>query len=58
MQTDFVHEIFPSEGYEKNVTAMDVFSRYVFVYPTSNQDAEKQLLKLYLTSKLSNPTYH
>ena len=28
----------PSGGYENIVTAMDVFSRYLFAYPTSNQD--------------------
>ena len=29
----------PSGGYENIVTAMDVFSRYSFAYPTSKQDA-------------------
>ena len=28
-----------SGGYENIVTAMDVFSHYLFAYPTSNQDA-------------------
>ena len=39
MQIDFVPELQPSGGYENIVTAMDVFSRYLFAYPTSNQDA-------------------
>ena len=30
----------PSGGYENIVTAMDVFSRYLFAYSTSNQDAK------------------
>ena len=33
-------EVPPSGGYENIVTAMDVFSRYLFTYPTSNQDAK------------------
>ena len=40
MQIDSVPELPPSGGYEKIVTAMDVFSRYLFAYPTSNQDAK------------------
>ena len=39
MQIDLVPGLPPSGGYEKIVTAMDVFSRYLFAYPTSNQDA-------------------
>ena len=39
MQIDLVPELPPS-GYENIVTAMDVFSRYLFAYPTSNQDAK------------------
>ena len=35
-----VPELPPSGGYENIVTAMDVFSRYLFVYPTTNQDAK------------------
>ena len=30
----------PSGGYENIVTANDVFSRFLFAYPTSNQDAK------------------
>ena len=33
-------ELPPSGGYENIVTAMDVFSRYLFSYPTSIQDAK------------------
>ena len=40
MQIDLVPELPPSGGYENIVTAMDVFSRYLFAYPTSNQDAK------------------
>ena len=39
MQIDLVPGFPPSGGYENIVTAMDVFSRYLFAYPTSNQDA-------------------
>ena len=40
MQIDLVPEFPPTGGYENIVTAMDVFSRYLFAYPTSNQDAK------------------
>ena len=39
MQYDLVPGLPQSSGFENIVTAMDVFSRYLFVYPTSNQDA-------------------
>ena len=39
MQIDLVPELSPSGGYENIVTATDVFSRYLFAYPTSNQHA-------------------
>ena len=39
MQVDLVTELPPSGGYTNIVTSMDVFSRYLFAYPTSNQDA-------------------
>ena len=39
MQIDLVPGLQPSGGYENIVTAMDVFSRYLFAYPTANQDA-------------------
>ena len=39
MQIDLVPGLPPSGGYEHLVTAMDVISRYLFAYPTSNQDA-------------------
>ena len=41
MQFDLVQELPPSGGYENIVRAMDVFSRFLFAYPTSNQDAKK-----------------
>ena len=40
MQIDLVPGLPPSGGYENIVTAIDVFSRYFFAYPTSNQDAK------------------
>ena len=40
MQNDLVPELPLSGGYENIVTAMDVFIRYLFAYPTSNQDAK------------------
>ena len=40
MQIDFVPGLPQSSVYENFVTAMDVFSRYSFAYPTSNQDAK------------------
>ena len=39
MHFDLVPGLPPSGGYENIVTAMDVFSRYLFAYPTANQDA-------------------
>ena len=38
MQIDLVPGLPPSCGYENIVTAMDVFSRFLFAYPTSIQD--------------------
>ena len=38
MQIDLVPGLPPSGGYENIGTAIDVFSRYLFAYPTSNQD--------------------
>ena len=40
MQIDLVPGLPTSGGYENLVTAMDVFSRYSFAYPTSNQDSK------------------
>ena len=48
MQIDLMPELPPSGGYENIVTAMDVFSRYFFTYPTSNQDA-KTIAKVLIT---------
>ena len=38
MQIDLMPGLPPSGGYENTMTAMNVFSRYLFPYPTSNQD--------------------
>ena len=40
MQIDLVPGLPQSGGYENIVTAIDVFSRYFFAYPTSNWDAK------------------
>ena len=40
IQIDLVPELPPSGGYQNIVTAMDVFSRYLFAYPTANPDAK------------------
>ena len=40
LQIDLVPGLPPPGGYEIIVTAIDVFSRYLFAYPTSNQDAK------------------
>ena len=39
MQIDLVPRLLPFGGYENIVRAMDVFSRHLFAYHTSNQDA-------------------
>ena len=39
-KNDSVPEVPPPGGYEDLVTAMDVFSRLIFPYPTSNHDAK------------------
>ena len=41
MQIDLVPGLPPSDGYENILTAMDVFARCLFAYPTSNQDAKR-----------------
>ena len=40
MQNDLVPGLPPSGGFENIFRAIDVFSRCLFVYPTSNQDAK------------------
>ena len=40
MQIELVPGLHQSGGFENVVTAMDVFSRYLFAYSTSNQDAK------------------
>ena len=40
IQIDFVPQLPPSGGYENIVTAMEVFSRFLFAYSISNQDAK------------------
>ena len=40
MQIALLPGLPPSDGFENIVTAMDVFSRCLFAYPTSNKDAK------------------
>ena len=40
MQIALVPQFSPSVGYENIVTGLDVFSGYLFAYPTSSQDAK------------------
>ena len=40
MQIDLIPELPPSGDYQNIITAMDVFSRYLFAYPTTNQYAQ------------------
>ena len=40
MQIDLVPDLPPYGGHENIVTAMDVFCRFLFANPTSNQDAK------------------
>ena len=40
MQIDLVPRLPPSDGCKNIVTAMYMFSRYLFAYPTSNQDTK------------------
>ena len=39
MQIDLLPNLPPSGGYEKIITAMDVFSRYLFAYPVTDASA-------------------
>ena len=50
MQIDLVTELPPTSGYENTVTANAVFSRYLFVYQTSNRDA-KRIAKVIINTK-------
>ena len=58
MQIDLVPELPPSGGYENIVTAMDVFSRYLFAYPTANKDAKTiaKVLFIIMTKHAYLPT--
>ena len=58
IQIDLVPELPPSGGYENIVTAMDVFSRYLFAYPTANQDAKTiaKVLIIIMTKHAYLPT--
>ena len=58
MQIDLVPDLPPSGGSDNIVTAMDVFSRSLFAYPTSNQDAKTiaKVLNNIMTKRAYLPT--
>ena len=58
MHIDSVPELPPSGGYENIVTALDVFSGFLFAYATSNQDAKAnaKVLKTFMTKHAYLPT--
>ena len=58
MKIDLVPELPPSGGYENIVKAMDVVSRYLFAYVTSNQDAKTlvKVLNIIMTKHAYLPT--
>ena len=58
MQIELVPELPPSGSYENIVTAMDVFSRFLFAYSTSNQDAKRiaEVLNNIMTKHAYLPT--
>ena len=58
IQIDLVPGLPPSGGYENIVTAIDVFSRSLFAYPTSNQDAKTvaKVLIIIMTKHAYLPT--
>ena len=55
---DLVPESPPSCGYANIVSAMDVYSRCLIAYPTSNQDAKKiaKLINNFMTKHAYLPT--
>ena len=55
MQNVLVPEIPPTGDYENIVTSMDVFSRYLFAYPTSNEDAKT--IAIVLINIITKHTY-
>ena len=58
MQIDLAPELPPSVGYENIVTAMDVFSYFLFAYRASNQDSKTiaEVLTNILTKHAYLPT--
>ena len=55
LQINLVPELPPSGGYEKFVIALHMFSCYLFVYPTSNQDT-KTIAKIIINT-MAKHTY-
>ena len=58
MQIDFLPELLMSGDYENILTVMDFFSRYLFAYPTSNQDVKifAQVIINHMTKHAYLPT--
>ena len=56
IQVDLVPELQPPGGFENIVTATDVFFRYLFAYPTANQDA-KTIAKVFINIMTKHASY-
>ena len=48
-QVDLLPDLPPSGSFERNVTGMDVFSRYLVAYPTTSRDAETIVKVVFIT---------
>ena len=56
MHVDLLPELPPSGGYEKIITAIDVFSRYAFAYPVSHPTAvNKEKIIIDIITRHKNP---
>ena len=55
MQIDILPNLTPSGGYENFITAMDVFPRYLFVYPVT--DASATNTAKFIIDKMEKYTY-
>ena len=47
MQIDLLPNLPPSCGYENNITAMDVFSKYLLAYPVTDASARNTAKVIY-----------
>ena len=55
MQSESVPESSPYGDYDNRVTSLDVFSRSLFAYPTSNKDAKRN--DTVITIKINNHAF-